>query len=70
MRLTRTIVEADAIVENAKDKIHAKDEQKRRRNNLNETITYAGAIWMISGWVAGRIIGMFIINRMDKNNDR
>ena len=35
---------------------------------MNETITYAGAIWMITGWVAGRIIGMFIIKRMDKNN--
>lgn len=37
---------------------------------MNGTITYAGAILMIAGWVTGRIIGMFIINRMDKNNDK
>lgn len=42
--------------------------QKQKEGKVNETITYAGAIWMITGWVAGRIIGMFIIKRMDKNN--
>ena len=35
---------------------------------MSNTITYAGAVWMIAGWTVGRIIGMFIINRMDKND--
>ena len=36
---------------------------------MSETITYAGAIWMIGGWVVGRIVAMFIIDRLDKKND-
>jgi hypothetical protein len=39
-----------------------------KEGKVNETITYAGAIWMIGGWVAGRIIATFIINRMDKDD--
>jgi len=35
---------------------------------MNETITYAGAIWMIGGWVVGRIIAIIIIDRLDKKN--
>ena len=35
---------------------------------MSNTITYAGAIWMIGGWTVGRIIAMFIIDRLDKNN--
>ena len=36
---------------------------------MNEAVTYAGAIWMIGGWVVGRLIGIIIINRLDKKND-
>jgi len=35
---------------------------------MSNTITYAGAIWMIGGWTVGRIIAMFIIDRLDNNN--
>lgn len=34
---------------------------------MSNTITYAGAIWMIGGWTLGRIIAMFIIDRLDNN---
>ena len=36
---------------------------------MSETITYAGAIWMIGGWTVGRIIAIIIIDRLDKKND-
>lgn len=36
---------------------------------MGNTITYAGAIWMIAGWTIGRVIGILIINRLEKNND-
>ena len=34
---------------------------------MSNTITYAGAIWMIGGWTVGIIIAMFIIDRLDNN---
>lgn len=36
---------------------------------MDEAVTYAGAIWMIAGWTIGRIIGILIIDRLEKNND-
>ena len=37
---------------------------------MNETITYAGVIWLICGWTIGRIIGILLIDRLDKRNDK
>jgi hypothetical protein len=37
---------------------------------MNETITYAGALWMIGGWTVGRIISIILIDRLDKRNDK
>lgn len=36
---------------------------------MDNAVTYAGAIWMIAGWTMGRVIGILIINRLEKNND-
>jgi energy-converting hydrogenase Eha subunit E len=35
---------------------------------MNEAITYAGAIWMIIGWTIGKVIGIILIDRLDKKN--
>lgn len=37
---------------------------------MNETITYAGALWMIGGWTVGRIISIILIDRLDKRNGK
>jgi len=37
---------------------------------MSNTITYAGAVWMIAGWTIGRIIGIILIDRLDKRNDK
>ena len=37
---------------------------------MNETITYAGVIYMIIGWTIGRIIGIMLIDRLDRRNDK
>ena len=37
---------------------------------MNETITYAGVIYMIIGWTVGRIIGIILIDRLEKRNNR
>ena len=37
---------------------------------MNETITYAGVIYMIIGWTIGRIIGIMLIDRLEKKNDK
>jgi hypothetical protein len=37
---------------------------------MNQAITYAGAVYMIMGWTIGRIIGILIIDRLDKKNDK
>ena len=37
---------------------------------MSNTITYAGVIWMIIGWTVGRIIGIILIDRLDKRNDK
>ena len=33
-------------------------------------ITYAGVIWMIGGWTLGRIIGIILIDRLDRRNGK
>lgn len=37
---------------------------------MSNTITYAGVIWMIGGWTLGRIIGIILIDRLEKRNDK
>lgn len=37
---------------------------------MSNTITYAGVIWMIGGWTVGRIIGIILIDRLEKRNDK
>ena len=37
---------------------------------MNETITYAGVIYMIIGFTVGRIIGIMLVNRLEKRNNR
>ena len=37
---------------------------------MNETITYAGVIYMIIGFTVGRIIGIILIDRLEKRNNR
>ena len=37
---------------------------------MSNTITYGGVIYMIIGWTIGRIIGILIIDRLDKKNDK
>ena len=37
---------------------------------MNETITYAGVIYMIIGFTVGRIIGIILVNRLEKRNNR
>jgi hypothetical protein len=37
---------------------------------MSNTITYAGVIWMIGGWTVGRIIGIILIDRLEKKNDK
>ena len=37
---------------------------------MNETITYAGVLWLIGGWTIGRIIAILLIDRLDKRNDK
>lgn len=35
---------------------------------MSNTITYAGAVWMIAGWTIGRVIGIILIDRLEKHN--
>ena len=37
---------------------------------MNEAITYAGVIHMIIGFTIGRIIGILVIDRLEKKNDK
>ena len=37
---------------------------------MSNTITYAGVIWIICGWTVGRIIGIILIDRLEKRNDK
>jgi hypothetical protein len=37
---------------------------------MNETITYAGVLWLIGGWTVGRIIAILLIDRLDRRNDK
>jgi len=35
---------------------------------MNEAVTYGGVIYMIIGWTIGRVIGIILIDRLDKKN--
>ena len=37
---------------------------------MNQAVTYAGVIYMIIGWTIGRVIGILIIDRLEKKNDK
>ena len=37
---------------------------------MDNPITYAGVIYMIIGFTIGRIIGILIIDRLEKKNDK
>ena len=37
---------------------------------MNETITYAGVIWLIVGFTIGRVIGIILIDRLEKRNGK
>ena len=37
---------------------------------MSNTITYAGVIWMIIGFTIGRIIGIMLIDRLEKRNGK
>ena len=37
---------------------------------MDNPITYAGVIYMIIGFTIGRIIGILLINRLEKKNDK
>ena len=37
---------------------------------MSNTITYAGVIYMIIGWTVGRIIGIILIDRLEKRNNK
>jgi len=37
---------------------------------MNETITYAGVVWLIVGFTIGRIVGIILIDRLDKRNGK
>jgi len=37
---------------------------------MNETITYAGVVWLIIGFTIGRIAGIILIDRLDRRNDK
>ena len=37
---------------------------------MNETITYAGVVWLIIGFTVGRVIGIILIDRLEKRNGK
>ena len=37
---------------------------------MNQAITYAGAIYMIIGFTIGRIIGIMLIDQLEKHNNK
>ena len=37
---------------------------------MSNTITYAGVVWLIAGWTIGRVIGIMLIDRLEKRNDK
>jgi hypothetical protein len=64
LKITFTIVKEDATAEHAE-----LSTTRRRRQQMNEAVTYGGVIYMIIGWTIGRIIAILIIDRLDKKND-
>jgi len=37
---------------------------------MNEAVTYGGVIYMIIGFTIGKVIGILIIDRLEKKNDK
>jgi len=37
---------------------------------MSNTITYAGVIWMIGGFTIGRVIGIILIDRLEKRRGK
>ena len=37
---------------------------------MNETITYAGVIHMIIGFTVGKIIGIILVDKLEKRNNK
>jgi len=37
---------------------------------MSNTITYAGVIYMIIGFTVGRIIGIMLVNRLDRRHGK
>lgn len=37
---------------------------------MDNPITYAGVIYMIIGFTIGRVLGILLINRLEKKNDK
>jgi hypothetical protein len=44
--------------------------RRNRRKEMDNAITYAGVIYMIIGFTIGRIIGILVIDRLEKKNDK
>jgi hypothetical protein len=63
LKITFTITKEDATAEHA-------DVKRNRRKEMDNAITYAGAIYMIMGWTIGRVIAILIIDRLEKKNDK
>ena len=63
LEITFTITVEDVIAKNA-------DVRRNRRKEMDNPITYAGVIYMIIGFTIGRIIGILIIDRLEKKNDK
>ena len=54
----------------SKRKSNRPTQLRRATTILNETITYAGVIYMIIGWTVGRIIGIMLISTLEKRNNK
>ena len=54
----------------SKRKSNRPTQLRRATTIMNETITYAGVIYMIIGWTVGRIIGIILISTLEKRNNR
>jgi len=63
LKITLTIIAEDATAKHA-------DVRRNRRKEMDNAITYAGVIYMIIGFTVGRIIGIILIDRLDRRNDK
>ena len=63
LKITFTITKEDATAEHA-------DVKRNRRKEMDNAVTYAGVIYMIIGFTIGRVIGIILIDRLEKKNDK